>query len=112
MNRGRNWRGWTHLALATAGVVAVLWAVALSANPTIWCREQVMQPGQVCANAQGTKIQTYEERVNAALIRPSRDRCGRCGRGRIRPAAVARGTPQGRRLSGALRHPERGPSSS
>ncbi|MBP8918199.1 MAG: hypothetical protein KBG85_00680 [Micropruina sp.] len=66
MNRGRNWRGWTHLALATAGVVAVLWAVALSANPTIWCREQVMQPGQVCANAQGTKIQTYEERVNAA----------------------------------------------
>ena len=66
MNRGRNWRGWTHLALATAGVVAVLWAVVLSANPTIWCREQVMQPGQVCANAQGTKIQTYEERVNAA----------------------------------------------
>lgn len=64
--RGRGWRQWAHLALAAAGLVAVLWAVALSANPTIWCRDQVMHAGEVCRNAQGTKVQTYEERVSAA----------------------------------------------
>lgn len=63
---GRGWRQWAHLALAAAGLAAVLWAVVLGANPTIWCREQVMRPGQVCSNAQGTKVQTYEERVSAA----------------------------------------------
>lgn len=63
---GRGWRQSAHLALAAAGLAAVLWAVVLGANPTIWCREQVMQPGQVCSNAQGTKVQTYEERVSAA----------------------------------------------
>lgn len=47
-------------------MAAVLWAVLLSANPTIWCRDQVMQPGEVCTNAQGTRVQTYEERWNAA----------------------------------------------
>ena len=62
----RDWRRWAHLALAAAGVAAVLWAVLLSANPTIWCRDQVMHPGQVCSNAQGTKVQTYEERFSAA----------------------------------------------
>ncbi|MFT4295415.1 MAG: hypothetical protein QM582_08380 [Micropruina sp.] len=66
MRGGRGWRQWAHLALAVAGLVAVLYAVVLGANPTIWCREQVMQPGQVCSNAQGTKVQTYEERVSAA----------------------------------------------
>lgn len=65
MNRP-GWRQLAHLALAAAGVAAVLWAVVLGANPTIWCREQVMHAGQVCANAQGTKVQTYEERVSAA----------------------------------------------
>ena len=63
---GRGWRQWAHLALAAAGLAAVLWAVVLGANPTIWCREQVMHAGQVCTNAQGTKVQTYEERYAAA----------------------------------------------
>ena len=63
---GRGWRQWAHLALAAAGLAAVLWAVVLGAKPTIWCREQVMHAGQVCTNAQGTKVQTYEERVSAA----------------------------------------------
>ena len=58
--RRRNRRQWAHLALAATGVAAVLWAVLLSANPTIWCRDQVMHPGEVCTNAQGTKVQTYE----------------------------------------------------
>ncbi|MFT3862081.1 hypothetical protein [Micropruina sp.] len=64
MNRG--WRSWAQLALAAAGLAAVLWAVLLGANPTIWCRDQVMHAGQVCVNAQGTKVQTYEERYSAA----------------------------------------------
>lgn len=62
----QSWRRWAHLALAAAGVAAVLWAVVLAANPTIWCREQVMHPGEVCSNAQGTKVQTYEERYAVA----------------------------------------------
>lgn len=64
MNRG--WRQWAHLVLAAVGVAAVLWAVLLSANPTIWCRDQVMRPGDVCSNADGTKVQTYEQRFSAA----------------------------------------------
>lgn len=64
MNRG--WRGWAHLALAAVGLAAVLWAVLLAANPTIWCREQVMHPGEVCTNADGARVQTYEERYAAA----------------------------------------------
>lgn len=60
------WRQAAHLALAAAGLAAVLWAVVFSADPTIWCREQVMRPGQVCTNAQGTRVQTYEERLGAA----------------------------------------------
>ena len=31
----QSWRRWAHLALAAAGVAAVLWAVVLAANPTI-----------------------------------------------------------------------------
>ena len=62
---GRGWRQWAHLALAAAGLVAVLWAVALGANQTIWRRDQVMRPGAVCSNADGTKVQTYEERASA-----------------------------------------------
>jgi len=58
-------RQWAHLALAAVGLAAVVWAVLLSANPTIWCRDQVMHAGQVCRNAEGTKVQTYEERFSA-----------------------------------------------
>jgi len=62
----RRRRGWVHLALTAAGLAAVLWAVLLGADPTIWCRDQVMHPGDVCSNAQGTKVQTYEERYSTA----------------------------------------------
>lgn len=54
-----------HLALATVGVLAVVWALTLGAHPTITCRERVMGPGDICANAQGTRVQTYEERLTA-----------------------------------------------
>lgn len=54
------------VVLALLGLAAVVWAVFLSANPTIVCRDQVMAPGQVCANADGSKTQTYAERYAAA----------------------------------------------
>lgn len=54
------------VVLALLGLAALVWAVFLSGNPTIVCRDQVMAPGQVCANAEGTKTQTYAERYAAA----------------------------------------------
>ncbi len=59
-------RLWAHLALLAAGAVAVLWALTVMANPVITCREVVLHPGDVCRNAAGTKVQTYEERLKAA----------------------------------------------
>lgn len=55
-----------HVALAVVGVAAIVWALVWSATPTITCRGVVMQPGEVCANATGTRTQTYEERFAAA----------------------------------------------
>ncbi len=55
-----------HLALALVGLAAVIWALTLGADPTIRCREVVMHPGDTCANAQGTRVQTYQERFDAA----------------------------------------------
>jgi hypothetical protein len=69
--------GWPHLLLGLAGVAALIWALFLSANPTISCREQAMTPGQVCTNAQGTRSQTYEERL--AAVRMARPVVGTVG---------------------------------
>ena len=57
--------GW-HLALAAVGLVGLVWALTVAANPVITCREVVMRPGDVCANAEGTRSQTYAERWDAA----------------------------------------------
>lgn len=54
-----------HLVLVVVGLAAVLWALMLGAHPTITCRDQVMVPGGVCSNAQGSRVQTYEERLTA-----------------------------------------------
>lgn len=51
-----------HLALALAGVAALVWSLTLAAHPVITCRDAVMGPGDVCANAAGTATQTYEQR--------------------------------------------------
>ena len=59
-------RVWAHAALAIVGAAAVIWALTLGANPTITCGDVVMAPGDVCVNAQGTRQQTYAERVDAA----------------------------------------------
>lgn len=58
-------RFWAHVGLAVVGVAAVLWALTLGAHPTIECRGVEMRPGDVCANAEGTRVQTYEERMTA-----------------------------------------------
>lgn len=57
---------WAHAVLILLGLAGVVWALSISAHPVITCREVVMQPGEVCRNAEGTKTQTYEERWNAA----------------------------------------------
>lgn len=57
---------WAHVALLVVGLGAVVWALTLSAEPTIRCRDAVMAPGDVCANADGDRVQTYEERLAAA----------------------------------------------
>lgn len=54
-----------HAAVALAGALAVVWALTLGADPVLTCREVVMAPGDVCPNAQGTRSQTYEERLLA-----------------------------------------------
>lgn len=55
-----------HVALLLLGLFGVVWAFTWGANPTIVCRDVVMQPGDVCTNAEGTRTQTYEERFAAA----------------------------------------------
>lgn len=60
-------RFWAHIALAVVGTVAVVWALTLGASPAIECRGVPMAPGDVCSNAQGTRVQTYAERLDAAL---------------------------------------------
>lgn len=59
-------RLWRHLVLVVVGLGAVVWVLTLGAQPTITCRDVVMAPGDVCANAQGTRVQTYQERLDAA----------------------------------------------
>lgn len=61
-----NRRRWAHLLLALVGLIAIGWAVIWGANPTVTCRDQVMQPGDICSHAGDEKTQTYEERLEAA----------------------------------------------
>ncbi len=58
-------RLWAHLALAIVGVAVVVWALVTWFNPIIDCRGVPMSPGDVCHNAEGTKVQTYDDRLEA-----------------------------------------------
>ncbi|MFX4272682.1 Trp biosynthesis-associated membrane protein [Propionibacteriaceae bacterium Y1685] len=58
------WRLVAHLLLALVGLVVLLWPVTVGAEAAIMCREQVMQPGDTCAKADGEAEQTYEERLS------------------------------------------------
>lgn len=55
-----------HAALAVLGLLGVVWALTWGAHPVIMCRDVVMQPNEVCANASGTRTQTYQQRWDAA----------------------------------------------
>lgn len=57
-----------HVALALAGVAVVVWALANALSPSISCRGVPMAPGDVCRNAEGTRVQTYEERRDAVAF--------------------------------------------
>ena len=54
-----------HLVVVVIGLAVAVWAVANLLTPSIACRGVPMGPGDVCANAEGTKIQTYEDRLEA-----------------------------------------------
>lgn len=54
-----------HLVVVVIGLAVAVWAVANLLNPSIACRGVPMGPGDVCTNAEGTKIQTYEDRLEA-----------------------------------------------
>lgn len=55
-----------HVALLVLGLLGPVWALTIGANPVIMCHERVMQPGDTCANAEGTQVQTYQQRWDAA----------------------------------------------
>ena len=61
-------RFWAHVALAVVGVAVVVWALLTWFNPTIECRGVRMGPGDVCHNAEGTKVQTYDDRLDALRL--------------------------------------------
>ena len=61
-------RFWAHVALAVVGVAVVVWALLTWFNPTIECRGVRMGPGDGCHNAEGTKVQTYDDRLDALRL--------------------------------------------
>ena len=61
-------RLWPHLVLVAVGLAGLVWALWLSASPVIVCRDVEMRPGDVCHNAEGTKVQTYDDRLDALRL--------------------------------------------
>ena len=55
-----------HLLLALVGVLIVLYPFTLGAHPTPTCRGVQLQPWQTCSKADGSAVQTYEERLATA----------------------------------------------
>ena len=53
------------LGLIVAGLLIVLYPFTLGASSTITCRGVPMSPGQTCAKADGSAMETYEKRVAA-----------------------------------------------
>jgi len=54
-----------HLLLAVAGLLVAIYPFTLGADPTPTCRGVEMQPGQTCSKADGSAVQTYDERLTA-----------------------------------------------
>lgn len=55
-----------HLLLAAAGLLVALSPVMLGSATSVTCRGVEMRPGDTCAKADGSAVQTYEDRVAAA----------------------------------------------
>jgi hypothetical protein len=53
------------LGLIVAGLLIVLYPFTLGASSTITCRGVPMSPGQTCAKADGSAMETYEKRLAA-----------------------------------------------
>lgn len=54
------------LALIVAGLLVALYPFTVGATPSISCRGVPMTPGQTCAKADGSAMETYEQRERAA----------------------------------------------
>ncbi|HET9648585.1 MAG TPA: hypothetical protein VFP34_10185 [Microlunatus sp.] len=54
------------VGLIIAGLLIALYPFTLGAHPSITCRGVPMAPGQTCAKADGSAMETYEKRVQAA----------------------------------------------
>lgn len=55
-----------HALVACIGLAILLYPLTLGANPTISCRGAELRPGQSCAKADNSEVQTYEQRRQAA----------------------------------------------
>ncbi len=53
-------------ALLVAGLLIMLYPFTIGAAPALTCRDQVLKPGEVCAKADGSAVQSYESRAAAS----------------------------------------------
>jgi hypothetical protein len=55
----------TNLVLVLVGIMIMVYPLTLGASAPISCRGVVMQPGDVCPKADGSAVQSYEQRARA-----------------------------------------------
>ena len=55
-----------HALVSLVGLLALLYPVTLGATPDISCRGVQMHPGDSCAKADRSGVQTYEQRARTA----------------------------------------------
>lgn len=54
-----------HLVVIVVGLLVVAYPLTVGASAAVMCRDVAMQPGDVCAKADGSQVQTYEQRTAA-----------------------------------------------
>ena len=59
-----------HAVVVLLGLLVLAYPFTLGASPSVTCRGETMRPGDVCAKADGTGTQSYEQR--AAAVRDAR----------------------------------------
>lgn len=55
-----------HLLVTLVGLLILLYPVTVGAQPDITCRGVTMGPGDTCAKADNSGVQTYEQRTRTA----------------------------------------------